>query len=230
MRALPLFAALLVSTTALAGPPGNRGRPPAQPQLAVPADAIPGESDIQAMRQDLAEIRVLARTLRNPRMTAELEARVLRLERDLAGLDQSRWHLIDTAAAFEAEALKCTDRLDRVRDRLRDQRQYYEEQWYPRPVEPVVTTPAELAGILRALEGTSFDKDRLPVLRSAVRDRAFTTDQVKTLLGTFDFSKNQVDAAILLHPQVVDPQNWYSVYEVFTFESDKRRLRQAIGD
>lgn len=224
----------MVSTTALANP-NRRGGPP----YAVPAGAevsLPGDPEMRDIRVTLRDLRGLISTLRNQAMVAEMQRRLDRVDRKLARLDTVRWNLIDTAAAFEADALRCNQALDLATRAPvpRLPRDPYREDWYPAeptpPPGPLVTAPDELARIQGAIEQASFSKDKLAVLRSASRERAFTSEQVLTLVRGFSFGNDKVEAAALLHPKVVDPENWYVVYGAFDFESDKRKLRQRIGD
>ena len=88
---------------------------------------------------------------------------------------------------------------------------------------------AELAGIHRAVKDAAFSREKLAVLGSAVGDRWFTAQQVVQLLGAFDFEKDKVEAAVLLHPHVVDPENWFQVYGAFDFDANKRKVRERVG-
>lgn len=208
----------------------------APPQVAA---ELPGEAEMREVRDALDDLRGLANTLRNRSMTQEMKRKLDRVDRRLADLDVLRWDLIDSAAAYEAEALTCSQALDQALDRQRairrqrpPPRERYREAWYPEPEPPgpATTTQADLANIRRAIDGASFRDDKLATLRSASRDRWFTCAQVITLMGEFSFGKDQVEAAAMLHPNVVDPNNWFSVYAALTFDKDRRDLRRRVGD
>ncbi len=94
------------------------------------------------------------------------------------------------------------------------------------PAQPSVTSPEELSRIRRAVDAESFADDQLAVLRSASHGRRFTSAQVVVLMEAFNFSDDRIEAADMLYPQVVDLQNWYTVYGALTFSSDKDELRQ----
>ncbi len=83
--------------------------------------------------------------------------------------------------------------------------------------------------LFAAVDGESFSSEQLQVLGQAAADRWFSVDQVISLMGIFSFGKDQVEAAALLFPRVVDQQDWYRVYGVFTFDSDKDKLRARVG-
>lgn len=88
----------------------------------------------------------------------------------------------------------------------------------------VVTSDAEMASILYAIGQANFSADRLAVLRSATQGRPFTAAQVGQLIDAMTFSDEQVQAGAMLYPQVVDPQNWFTVYSHLTFSSDRAEL------
>jgi hypothetical protein len=106
----------------------------------------------------------------------------------------------------------------------------------PRP-EPVrAATPgrgipsSSISALLRSLETEAFAEGRRRVLEEAAQTRWFTAAQVRRILETLDFSEERVEAGVLLHPRVVDPDSWGTVYGAFDFPSDAQRLRDRLGD
>lgn len=94
------------------------------------------------------------------------------------------------------------------------------------PAVPAACSPQEFSRIYSAVSAESFGDEQLSVLRAASQGRRFSSAQVASLMNLFDFSDDRIDAAVLLYPQVTDPQNWYTVYGTLTFSSDKTELRQ----
>jgi hypothetical protein len=94
---------------------------------------------------------------------------------------------------------------------------------------PIACSSSDFDAVLRALDDESFSSGKLDVLRDASRARWFTVSQVQRLIKSFTFGKDMVDAGALLFSRTVDQENWYLVYSVFTFESDKDKLRQRVG-
>ncbi len=91
--------------------------------------------------------------------------------------------------------------------------------------------PNGLTELTDALGQEAFSEGRLRVLRSAVNaPSGFSVDQVLRLLESFDFGGDKVEAAAMLHPQVVDPERWYLVYGAFDFDTDKEALRRQVGE
>ena len=101
----------------------------------------------------------------------------------------------------------------------------------PPPVEegPFACSEADFAGVLQAMESAPFADGKIAVLRDAAVHRWFTVAQVRRVMEEMPFSKDQVEAAALLHPKVLDQENWYRVYEQLTFESDRQELRKRVG-
>jgi len=106
----------------------------------------------------------------------------------------------------------------------------------PPPVaEPVpASAPAGLdaagfAALRAAIQGESFGDGKLRVLREALRGHPLTVQQASGLLPLFDFSSDRIEAAVAIHPVLLDPQDFYRLYACFDFESDKEELRRRLG-
>ena len=99
----------------------------------------------------------------------------------------------------------------------------------PAPQSPQVCDAGDFGRVLQSVKAESFSDARLGVLRDAVGGRWFDVAQVKTMMSVFSFGDEKIDAAVLMHPRVVDPQNWYQVYGTLTFDSEKDTLRKRLG-
>ena len=82
---------------------------------------------------------------------------------------------------------------------------------------------------MRAVEGESFSDGKLSVISGAGLHRWFEVRQVMRLMGLMTFGKDMIEVGALLYPRTVNPQDWYQVYSVLTFDSDKQALRQRVG-
>jgi hypothetical protein len=67
------------------------------------------------------------------------------------------------------------------------------------------------------------------VLRGAVSDRWFTIAQIGGLLDLFAHSSDKLEAAGMLAPRTIDPQNAYKLEERLTFSSDKAAVRRLYA-
>ena len=99
----------------------------------------------------------------------------------------------------------------------------------PGPPPLAYTSDQEMGQLIGALRQEPFDDDRLAVLRDIARGRAFTSAQVERFLRNLTFDDAKVEAAVMLHGQVVDPQNWYQIYDAFTFGSSRNEVRRRVG-
>lgn len=100
----------------------------------------------------------------------------------------------------------------------------------PRPkADPRGIAPADFDALLASVAGNSFASQQLKLLRAGSAGQAFTVAQVMALMRCFSFGRDQVEAALMLHPKVVDPENWPQVYGVFTFSTDATRLQERLA-
>lgn len=74
----------------------------------------------------------------------------------------------------------------------------------------------------------TFDKDKLTVIKQQAQVSLFTAQQIKTLLKTFSFDDQKVEAGKILFPRCTDKVNFYIVYDSFTFETGKKQLMNYI--
>ncbi len=96
--------------------------------------------------------------------------------------------------------------------------------------DPVACDTEQLQAIETALEEESFSDAKLALLQEISLQHSFDVAQVKELLEAFSFGDDKVEAAALLHPRIVDPENWFQVYEAFDFETDKEALRARVAE
>ena len=95
-------------------------------------------------------------------------------------------------------------------------------QWGP----PRAMTNTEFSNFYSAVNDATFSSDQANLIKSAIKSgNYFTCNQVKQLLALPSFDKDKIDVAVAAYDVVVDPKNWYTVYEAFTFDSDKEKLR-----
>ncbi len=101
----------------------------------------------------------------------------------------------------------------------------------PPPVQsqPVVMPPAAFASLRGAIQTESFGDGKLRVLRDAMASHRLNVKQAEQLLPLFDFSSDRIEAAVAIHPRLVDPENFYQLYGSFDFESDKETVRKRLG-
>jgi|CXWL01.1.fsa_nt_gi hypothetical protein len=120
------------------------------------------------------------------------------------------------------------DRDDRRREGVEVQQQV---QPPPPPPQPVVypIAPPQFGALRRAIRAESFSANKLRVLEQAVTAHYFLVAQVSEVIADFDFSQDKLQAARLMRPRILDPENKFKLYESFTFGNDKEELKRILG-
>ena len=104
----------------------------------------------------------------------------------------------------------------------------------PPPPPPLQSLPAEMppaafTSLKAAIQLESFADGKLRVLRDALKSHRLTVVQASEILALYDFSADRVEAAVAIHPALVDPENFYQLYAAFDFDSDKEELKEKLG-
>ncbi|MBS3025996.1 MAG: DUF4476 domain-containing protein [Dolichospermum sp. DET50] len=72
--------------------------------------------------------------------------------------------------------------------------------------------------------------NELQFLIQIVPQNYFTSVQASQIVKEMKFGDREVEAAVMLYPQVVDHGNWFVVEQAITFESDRQEVRRKIND
>jgi hypothetical protein len=83
--------------------------------------------------------------------------------------------------------------------------------------------------VVAAITSVSFSEGRMQELRSELAGERLTAAQAWALVELFDFSRDRVEALVLLHPQIVDPENFGALLAGLKFESDRETVRSRLG-
>ena len=75
----------------------------------------------------------------------------------------------------------------------------------------------------------NFDKERIAFINQQ-RNTAYTCAQIKQLLRVFDFDNNKVEMGKQLYDLCADKGNFFTIYDIFTFDSYKRQLMEYISN
>ena len=75
----------------------------------------------------------------------------------------------------------------------------------------------------------SFSSNQLRVLGEAAQGTCFTVAQVEQTLPLFSFEADQLKALQLMAPRILDRQNNFRIYGLFTFESGKQQARRILA-
>jgi hypothetical protein len=96
------------------------------------------------------------------------------------------------------------------------------------PTVKAAMADANFQKLLKALKAESFDKDKVSLI-SALKGVRLTCEQLKAILKTFAFDDGRITTGVHLYPMLTDPENIFTVYEVFTFDPKKNAFRDAIS-
>jgi Domain of unknown function (DUF4476) len=96
------------------------------------------------------------------------------------------------------------------------------------PAKPLPLSDDEFRRLLKSLKAESFDKGKLTFIENFVKTRHLTCGQARQMLQAFDFDTERVPAAVALYPRLTDPDNFYTVLEVFTFDTGKKAVRDKL--
>ncbi len=94
-----------------------------------------------------------------------------------------------------------------------------------------VMSPQSFENFLQSLKKNSnFDQDKLAFIKQQTALSMFTSQQIKSLLKTFSFDEQKVEAGKVLYPRCSDKTNFYVVYDSFDFERGKKDLMNFIAN
>lgn len=91
---------------------------------------------------------------------------------------------------------------------------------------PMNTT--EYADAKQSIASKSFEADKLTTAKQVGRDRCFTVEQVKGIVGLFTFEGTKLDFAKYAYEHTFDIGNYYKLNDAFTFSSSIDELNSHI--
>ena len=94
-----------------------------------------------------------------------------------------------------------------------------------------VMRPDEFNNFLIALKrDASFDDSKIGMISNLAQHTLFNAKQIYELVNTLSFDKGKLQIAKQLYSKCADKQNFYQVYEAFSFDSSKRELSKYISN
>ncbi|MCP3140196.1 DUF4476 domain-containing protein [Pyxidicoccus xibeiensis] len=243
MKALTLAVALLTASSALAqdeaekqGAELRRNPPPGRP---MPQPQQPPRSGNLAVvdRDELnARLARLEKLLEDAEKRLEEESRYSDRDRDRRGRDQDRDRDRDRDSARN-KVRKAQETLDSVQQFVTEAPHL--GTVYPAPAPrppppppmPVVQPMPEgpFKRLNEAVKHESFTDDKMRIITMAAGNNHFLISQVGQLLSHFAFSQDKLAAVRTLKPRILDPENGYQLYSVFSFSSDKKQLQEILA-
>ncbi len=172
---------------------------PSLAQRGASSDAL---EDLEA---HLDALSVLAGQLRNHNMRRRMQSQIAAAERSL-----------DRARRAHRKARRAAKRHPKLRKVIKP------------PAKPVAGA-ASFANLLGSMEAGAFPRDKMGALKMGLAHQRITTEQAARLVDTLAFGSDKIEALVLLHANLSDPQNFHTLVELLVHASDRRKLERRLG-
>lgn len=86
----------------------------------------------------------------------------------------------------------------------------------------------DLQSLLQTMKNIPFEDKRIELAKSALKTRAIKTNQVEQLLQQFTFEQNKLELAKYCYDKTIDQNNYYTLYDDFTFSNYSSQLAKYI--
>lgn len=74
----------------------------------------------------------------------------------------------------------------------------------------------------------AFDKDKYTFLENNLQTHFVTSEQAASIMKELSFDTDRIRAAVFLHKHVTDPEYFYRVLDVFSFDTSKKTVTERI--
>jgi hypothetical protein len=78
------------------------------------------------------------------------------------------------------------------------------------------------------VKGQWFNNSKLNTVKEALPNNYFNTSQLRQLLQLFSVDKDKLELAKLAYRNTIDQRNYYTLNDVFSFQSSKDELEEYI--
>lgn len=117
----------------------------------------------------------------------------------------------------------------------------HQQPWpqHPRPHQPMhpyggwgniqPMSAQDFQQLMNTVGNRSFDSDRLLISKQALNGRYLSTAQIAQLMNLYSFESTKLEFAKYAFDFCVDPQNYYTINDTFTFSGSINSLEQHIS-
>lgn len=102
--------------------------------------------------------------------------------------------------------------------------------YQPAPTGCYAMDPSSYQAALASISKNSFEETKLKLAKQVLNSNCMTSAQVRGIMSSFTFEGSKLDFAKFAYPKVVDPQNYFTVSDVFEFESSTEELSRFTGN
>ncbi|MBN2695739.1 DUF4476 domain-containing protein [bacterium] len=82
----------------------------------------------------------------------------------------------------------------------------------------------------KQIKEAGFASEQITLIKTAASTNTFTCEQIKSLLENMSFANDQIEALKTVSKRVEDPENTDILLELFTFDSDKKKVTEIISN
>ena len=82
--------------------------------------------------------------------------------------------------------------------------------------------------VYRVVKNTSFDKNKIDVIRVACIGSNFSSNQCAKLLSLLSFDDNKLEALEVMAPKVVDDRDYNKIMKQFSFKSSMEKAAKIL--
>lgn len=83
--------------------------------------------------------------------------------------------------------------------------------------------------MINSVKNQSFSDDKQRVTKQIVKSNCMTVDQLVDLLNEFSFDDGKLDTAKFAYDYIYDIENYFKVFDVFSFSSSGEKLEEYIN-
>lgn len=83
--------------------------------------------------------------------------------------------------------------------------------------------------MVKTVENQSFSDGKARTTKQIIRSNCITVDQLVIMLEQFSFDDDKLEVAKFSYDHVYDIENYYKVYNVFSFSSSGEKLEEFIS-
>ena len=98
----------------------------------------------------------------------------------------------------------------------------------PPSAGPMAMSEADFSVALGIVQRESFESTKLSAAKQIASRNLLTAHQIERLCRCFEFDNTKLDFAKFAYDRCVDPERYYLLHDVFTFDSNKKSLDKFL--
>lgn len=93
---------------------------------------------------------------------------------------------------------------------------------------PQVISEEEFRDIKKDISSRFFDRSKLTIAKEVTKNKILSSNHIKEMMGLFIFEDAKIEYAKFAHTYVIDPENYYLVFDAFLFSTSVDQLALAL--